>query len=183
MARRGSKPLPDTEVVFFAGQRFCRRPGKRYFKGVRLLPGGGHEPDFLHRAVWRHHHGDIPSGHDVHHVNGDFNNNDLSNLECSPHGEHMRRHWQSWKSDPEVIGRMVAWTTTEEGKQVLRRNGRVVWEGVEPKTYLCRGCGVSFQSRCKSGRAFYCSARCREAHYRHLGGRPGKRQKSQDSGL
>lgn len=50
------------------------------------------EEMLLHRFVWKSEVGEIPDGYDVHHIDGDKKNNDLSNLECLPKAEHTRRY-------------------------------------------------------------------------------------------
>lgn len=42
----------------------------------------------LHRYVWEKHNGKIPEGWDIHHVDLDKQNCDISNLICLPKAEH-----------------------------------------------------------------------------------------------
>ena len=51
---------------------------------------GGRES--LHRDVWEFHNGPLESSHDVHHIDHDKTNNDITNLEAMPKDEHTRRH-------------------------------------------------------------------------------------------
>lgn len=44
----------------------------------------------LHRRIWEDHHGAIPDGYDIHHMDECKTNNTLSNLECLPKSEHTR---------------------------------------------------------------------------------------------
>lgn len=72
---------PARETVEWNGQTYSRR-NTGYFgatSGDRQL---------LHRAVWKHHNGPIPDGHDIHHRDHDKSNNDVSNLECLPKDLH-----------------------------------------------------------------------------------------------
>lgn len=46
----------------------------------------------LHRDVWEAAYGTIPDEHDVHHIDHDKTNNDLSNLQCLPKADHARLH-------------------------------------------------------------------------------------------
>ena len=46
----------------------------------------------LHRDVWSHTHGQIPEDHDIHHVDHDRMNNDISNLELISKSEHAKLH-------------------------------------------------------------------------------------------
>lgn len=54
-----------------------RVDGKRYLK---------------HRYVWEQFHGKIPEGYEVHHIDLDSHNNDLSNLKLLPAKEHRSLH-------------------------------------------------------------------------------------------
>jgi HNH endonuclease len=76
------------ETVVFEGRTFYRYPDsdrpthRRYFQ----RPGIS-----LHRAVWEHHHGVVPEGHEIHHRDEDTLNNDISNLEAVPLSVHRRQ--------------------------------------------------------------------------------------------
>ena len=48
----------------------------------------------LHRYVWEKEVGKIPSGYDIHHIDGDKTNNDVKNLECLSKAEHTSKHNQ-----------------------------------------------------------------------------------------
>ena len=48
--------------------------------------------EHVHRVNWRQHFGPIPAGYVIHHIDGDPLNNDISNLQCMPLGEHSRLH-------------------------------------------------------------------------------------------
>jgi len=50
---------------------------------------------FLHRYVWTQAKGEIPDGYDIHHIDFDKDNNDLSNLQMLTHEEHSRLHGDS----------------------------------------------------------------------------------------
>ena len=44
----------------------------------------------LHRYVWEKEVGKIPDGYDIHHIDNNKQNNNISNLECLPKSEHTR---------------------------------------------------------------------------------------------
>ena len=77
------------------GNTNARRPG-----GPLCFVGAGYlgtydregERRYVHRGCWEAHHGSIPSGHIVHHIDGDRLDNRIENLACMPHGEHTRLH-------------------------------------------------------------------------------------------
>lgn len=45
-----------------------------------------------HRIVWEEHYGKIPEGMQIHHIDGDKTNNDISNLQLLTPLEHSRIH-------------------------------------------------------------------------------------------
>lgn len=47
---------------------------------------------YLHRYKWEKEIGIIPDGYDIHHLDEDKSNNELSNLECLDKGEHTKKH-------------------------------------------------------------------------------------------
>ena len=45
----------------------------------------------MHRDVWKFHNGDIPKGHDLHHINHDKTDNRIKNLELYTKSEHAKK--------------------------------------------------------------------------------------------
>lgn len=74
---------PPRRAVEWGGLRYTVR-NNGYFG---CTTGDRH---LLHRAVWTHHNGPIPAGYDVHHRDGNKQNNDPANLECLPKADHTR---------------------------------------------------------------------------------------------
>lgn len=73
------------EYQMFDNRKFSLR-NSGYFSltnGCRML---------MHRYVWEFYNGKIPSGFDIHHLDGNRRNNDIKNLECLPKAEHTRRY-------------------------------------------------------------------------------------------
>jgi hypothetical protein len=87
-------PNPTAEHVEFQGVTYHRYPdsphphARRYF----ISPSKKATDRLLHRAIWMAAHGPIPPKHHIHHIDYNPLNNDLSNLQCLPHGEHSRMH-------------------------------------------------------------------------------------------
>lgn len=72
-------------ISLFNGEKFTLR-NNGYFgrtTGDRAM---------MHRVVWEHHHGPIPPGHDIHHIDGDRTNNSIANLAMLPKADHTRHH-------------------------------------------------------------------------------------------
>lgn len=49
----------------------------------------------MHRYVWEFYNGKIPAFCQVHHKDGNKDNNDIDNLELLRSGEHQKQHWQN----------------------------------------------------------------------------------------
>jgi hypothetical protein len=47
-----------------------------------------------YRRIYKRHYGEIPYAHDIHHKDGDFNNNDITNLVAVSIEEHYNIHYQ-----------------------------------------------------------------------------------------
>lgn len=71
-----------------------RRGGPLFIDAGRYLRTYGREgkKQYIHRACWEAYNGPIPSGHVVHHIDGDPLNNGIENLACILQGEHTRLH-------------------------------------------------------------------------------------------
>jgi hypothetical protein len=56
---------------------------------MRIQTGNGF--DYEHRHIWKKHHGAIPKGFVIHHIDGNKTNNDLSNLELLKRNDHDKK--------------------------------------------------------------------------------------------
>jgi hypothetical protein len=79
---RKSAPAPTQE---YNGVKYTRRSNGYYAETCGLRR-------FMHRVVWESNFGPIPTGWDVHHLDGDRTNNAPSNLAVLPKSEHTRLH-------------------------------------------------------------------------------------------
>lgn len=77
---------PVVEIVDDKNQKFGDFVYRQQTSGhyVENLP--------LHRAVWSYHFGEIPVGCQIHHIDCNPTNNDISNLQCLTVAEHRRIH-------------------------------------------------------------------------------------------
>jgi hypothetical protein len=151
------------DVFTLNGKYFARWPAK---------PQGGprQKPIRLHRAVWEFHNGAIPDGYDIHHIDDDRKNNDISNLECVQHGTHTRRHelerranntaWRESREAWAAKGRDVAraWHSTPDGRAWHSAQAKSTWAKRMSKTFTCQYCGVDFD-RCHNATR-YCTEQC-----------------------
>lgn len=79
---RTANALP---IISFNGCKYTMRSNGYYAKtsGNR---------SYLHRDVWLDKNGAIPDGFDIHHINGDRQDNRIKNLELVRKDEHSRKY-------------------------------------------------------------------------------------------
>lgn len=165
------------ETVVFNGYRYNRYPDAKNPAHRRYFARAGHR---LHRDVWVFHNGPIPDGYEIHHIDGDTGNNDISNLECMPRKEHRKGHApevsarSSTKEHLEHLDsiRVLAseWHGSEEGRAWHREHAKtslaaarkaVQENGLKDVPAICVWCGTDCVG--KSSRKRFCSTRCQTA--------------------
>lgn len=108
----------------------------------------------LHRTVWEYHNGKIPAGYDVHHLDGNRANNDISNLQLLQEREHNRLHMnapdrkeQSRKAIKIASEYAKDWHKTDAGFKFHSDHVKEYWKNAPMNTYICTYCGKEFQTR------------------------------------
>lgn len=118
----------------------------KYFH--RAKPRSSSAERYLHRAVWAYHHGPIPLGYHIHHLDHNGLNNQVRNLDAVEARQHG-------------LGHLQAWYLTPEAKQLHRamglRNVHHTHENI--KTFTCVVCGTLYQA-VDCGTNKYCSPLC-----------------------
>jgi hypothetical protein len=166
------------ETVTFNGVKYRRYEDRPYFTPGQADKVRGAR--FLHQDIWAAEHGPIPSGHDVHHQDGNPLNNDVSNLVLMESSAHQALHAaerqaSGWYVTPEKLAHLAsirplaaAWHSTEEGHALHSQNGHKVWEQVETRAAACGQCGKDFEYRSIQV-PIYCSNSCKSAARRASG--------------
>ena len=158
------------KIVEFNGNTYVRNPKSNYYFRHTTRNAERRNSQQLHRAVWEYYNGPIPDGWQVHHIDGDVDNNDISNLQCLPAKEHLRHHARKNEQDPDFVARQIEnlkaaqeaakeWHGSPEGKEWHRKHvaesiGKVR-ENKIVKT--CEFCGKQFDGMPWSR---YCSESC-----------------------
>lgn len=168
-------------MVTFNGVKYRRYPDsphescRRYFIAGKADRMRGF--DYLHRAVYRHHHGAIPDGFHVHHVDGDPLNNDLANLRAVDAREHADLHWtperratQRAQAD-RVRHLAAAWHSSPEGIEWHREHAARSILAAVATEHVCEQCAATYETVPRSGRAAprFCSNACKSAWRRGSG--------------
>jgi len=179
------KPAVRVETVRFGGRTYRRYPDsdnpahRRYFRCAR---------GSLHRAVWEHHNGPVPSGHHVHHINGDTADNRIENLACMPAMQHHAEHSedrsefarQRTQHLADIRAKAAEWHRSDAGRAWHREHAEESLaaaraakreQGAPDIACTCAWCGAAYVGH--SSRSQFCSARCQTAESRFRRGVSG----------
>ena len=158
--------------IYYEGHYYCPKGNGYYYNS--------HLRKHLHQMVWITERGSIPKGYEVHHVDFNRENNDISNLVCITRAEHRRLHadlltdeerqWRKSNLANTARPKASEWHKSEAGKEWHRQHIRQQIEnGTLNKKIMfkCTMCGKEFESvaRNLNGNHF-CSGACRARHFR-----------------
>ena len=135
----------------------------------------------MHRYVWEYYNGKIPKGYEIHHIDGDKGNNDISNLECISKKSHLeihsrnltpeQREWRRNNLNTNARPKAIEWHKSEEGRKFAQKRVRKgLEEGkINPRVeYICEQCGNTFIQVKRYGHKF-CSGACEQKYRRQNG--------------
>ena len=129
-----NREMPPIEIIDDTHQKFDgliyrkhKHDGRYYFSTS------------LTRSVWKFFNGEIPDGYEVHHLDDDKYNDDISNLALLTREEHLKLHAD-------------------------RRRGVKTFREPKQKTFVCEYCGKQFTALTTNGVRRYCSRKCRNRH-------------------
>lgn len=170
---------PDKKGAFVDGHRFTRDDRTGCYLAATATFDGRRER--LHAYMWRTRMGAVPDGVEVHHVDEDKGNNEVSNLELLPvhdrrvlHGAPMtdeRREALRRNLRENAAPKAAEWHASEEGRAWHSEHARRMWEKTGGSRYVCTMCGKEFTSRkrYRDGSNRFCSGACKSAFRRMMG--------------
>ena len=161
--------MADLERLIYRGTTYWVQKTGRYFQSREPVNG----ERMLHRRVWVERNGPIPPGHEVHHRDGDWRNNEISNLEAMLPADHDRLHAaersrRSIEQEREYgylkLAQIEAakWHRSEEGREWHREHALGQWQNKKPTGCICARCGASYWSFFPT-RSRFCSRSCEQA--------------------
>jgi len=121
----------------------------------------------LHREVWKAFNGEIPAGYDIHHIDLNLDNNDISNLQCLPKSVHRELHAKLRTGQPhnkvikeifqcEVCGKQYEAFNTSRNRFCSTACQNKYFRKVLKKK--CAWCGKEFETT--NSRTKFCSKKC-----------------------
>lgn len=154
--------------IDYKGERFHLQSSKRYYQS-----GDKNQPiRSLHRRIWTEFFGAIPDGYEIHHKNGDWTDNDPSNLDCLPSTVHQRQHMLERFQDEayrdanklnlaKAQEAAKEWHASEEGLAWHSKNGLETWQNRMPVKATCSVCSKEYETYFAS-RSRFCSHACEQ---------------------
>lgn len=157
-------------VIYKRNPKAKQRAHRVYYNAPR-----GSDRDTLHRDIYRDHHGQIPDGWHVHHVDENPLNNHPSNLVALSPADHANVHpgdidrrSPEWLAHLDEIRPLAAeWHSSPEGIAWHSENGARTWDEREaqPIEIPCASCGGEISTHfANRGELRFCSRRCINAH-------------------
>ncbi len=152
------------KYIIYNGIKFCRDDKTGYYLNSKIRKR-------LHRYVWEQEVGAIPKGCQIHHIDGNKANNDISNLAIMTGSGHQRLHGQeparkesSRRNIMKAISAAPAWHRSPEGK---KWHAEHMIGFKQPKdARICEQCGKEYQG---TTRQRFCSNVCKSAWRRAQG--------------
>lgn len=141
----------------------------------------------LHQAIWIDNNGPIPEGYEIHHIDFNKENNDISNLACITKEEHHKIHKEAltdeqrqWKRDnliKNAIPKASEWHKSKEGSEWhsnhakrMNEQGKLSFSKREELICSCCGkhyIGVMNHTKRNAENNTFCSNACKARYLRH----------------
>lgn len=166
----------DKKHAYFNGETFTKDEKTGYYLTTRNNKRAGRR---LHRVVWEYHNHKIPKGYDIHHIDGDKGNNDISNLKLMSSKEHHdlharnltdeEREWRRNNLIKNARPKAIEWHKTEAGKEWHKKRYEETKELLhEKQSFICEMCGKEFIA-VRNGNNRFCSNSCKSKWRRESG--------------
>lgn len=156
--------METPKYISYDGLRFCRDDKTGYYLNSTI-----HKR--LHRYIWEKEVGTIPEGCQIHHIDGNKANNDLSNLAIMTASGHQRLHGKEIERKnicrenvKKAIAAAPVWHHSEVGRKWHSEHAKGHKIPRDKKT--CDNCGAIFEG---IYRQRFCSNKCKSAWRRNSG--------------
>lgn len=159
--------------IFVDGLSFVKDKKTGYYLSSQKI---GKTRIRLHRYIWQKYNGEIPKGFDIHHIDKNKDNNDISNLQLLTITEHQKIHAIKNEEELKILRQnidkirplAIKWHKSEDGRQWHKKHAKEVYENLQEKEYVCQNCGKIFK-KLPLGTNKFCSNKCKSAYRRKTG--------------
>lgn len=164
------------ENQFFNGIKFYKRSDNDYWYSTSTVNG---KRVYMHKYVWEFYNSPIPRGYEVHHIDLNRDNNEISNLRLMRRIDHQKLHNEINRNNPKWLAmqqesikkaqeKAKEWHKSEEGHNWHKEHAKKINFGVfNFGTRKCIICGQEFEAKTNVQR--FCSNKCK-TQYRRLKG-------------
>lgn len=140
---------------------------RNYYKGWV-----GKQKMYLHRYIWEKENGAIPNGFIIHHIDGNFNNNEIDNLKLINLSEHLSLHYKGYSQEYKdekikmllelAMPKAIEWHGSPEGREWHKSIALYAIYG-EERLFECRECEKEFVTKLRRI-PVYCSVKCKNRY-------------------
>ena len=164
--------MENQKIIQYDGKTFraSKTNPKYYYADVQIEKK--RKKIALHRYIYSQKYGEIESGFDIHHIDGDCFNNDINNLSKIERSIHRSEHQTQRMQNPEYRANAIKklrdsdlkareWHSSEEGRLWHSINSKNAWKNKVLHTKNCKFCKKDFETPFPT-RAIYCSNICNQ---------------------
>lgn len=162
---------------YFDGKTFTRYAGNAYYWWKVSSSKNGYtrgKSVSMHRYIWQFFNGEIPEGYQIHHIDHDRSNNNISNLELVLATDHIRYHAKKrWQNNAEGlvafqragIQAAAEWHKSEAGKKWHKQHALNIARSLKThgEELICTQCNKPFIGLASHTKRGFCSASCQGA--------------------
>lgn len=109
----------------------------------------------IYRKIYEQHYGPIPKGYEIHHLDGNRQNNSIVNLVCVSIVEHYNIHYNQgdWGACRKILKRMNL--TEEEKSKLSSEYSKNYWSTLSEEQYktVCKNISKGLSGKPKTGKA------------------------------
>lgn len=158
-------------IKIIDGHKFIKDHKSGYWQCNEFISTEG-KPKRLHRYIWEKYNGKIPKGCQVHHIDRNKDNNDISNLKLMSEYDHLALHGKrkflnkEWAKEFEHEGVLSSkkWHASKEGHEWHKKHWKKMKDSLyKTMTFTCANCGKNFEGHYHSK---FCSNKCKSAYRR-----------------
>lgn len=156
---------------YFNGLKFTRDEKTGYYLNSTIRKR-------MHRYVWEFYNGEIPKGCEIHHIDKDKANNNITNLAMLPKKEHITEHTITQSKElldkkrknikEKALPEAIKWHKSEVGRGWHSKHSLEIAKNIKEKEYKCVNCGTVFYKK-PYGVNKFCSNKCKAAYRRKIG--------------
>lgn len=157
-----------SRTIIIDGYKFVKDTKTGYYLCSRNINGSRPR---LHNYIWQKYNGLIPKGFHIHHIDGNKDNNDISNLIAISAQDHESYHFSKrikenpeWFKDVHEKGVESAakWHGSKKGREWHLEHYQKTKDQLHTEhTVKCANCGKEYVAKNVQGK--FCSGKCKSA--------------------